>query len=91
MQYWIFQIVSFKILDEFLNYRSQRRREAADDQSPWVHADNFHLLFGKGFDGATVGMATVGTMCGDRSGGVNQVNPICQFFHPIFVVRACLA
>jgi len=58
-----------------LNYRlGQKRANRDNPASPWVHADNFHLLFGSNFDGGTVGMATVETMCGERSGGVNQVS-----------------
>jgi len=41
--------------------------------SPWVYTDNVHLLYGGDFQGSTIGMATVGSMCGSRSGGVNQV------------------
>ena len=45
----------------------------SNPDSPWLHTDNVHLLYGGDFQGSTIGMATVGSMCGSRSGGVNQV------------------
>lgn len=63
----------FKILNEFLAFCNKRKSTNGPD-SPWARADNFHLLYGRDFDGITVGMANVKAMCGDRSGGVNQVS-----------------
>nr|CAB3219988.1 disintegrin and metalloproteinase domain-containing protein 12 [Phallusia mammillata] len=60
-----------EVLNEFLSYRQKKIKSDPPD-SPWVFVDNVQLLYGNNFDGATIGMATVGTMCGTRSGGVNE-------------------
>ncbi|CAK8682793.1 unnamed protein product [Clavelina lepadiformis] len=60
-----------EVLDAFLTYRQDRLSNAPAD-SPWRYTDNAQLLYGRDFDGTTIGMASVGTMCTSRSGGVNQ-------------------
>lgn len=59
------------VLNNFLKYRKDRIRSVSND-SPWRYTDNAQLLYGGDFEGSTVGMATVSSMCGFRSGGVNM-------------------
>ena len=84
-----------KVLDEFLQYCQRRKAEDLAKglmSSPWVIADNFQLLFGLDFNGTTIGMATVNTMCSDKSGGVNQVSfsVNSRSFPLLFVLLMCL-
>uniref|UniRef100_H2YZ98 Uncharacterized protein n=1 Tax=Ciona savignyi TaxID=51511 RepID=H2YZ98_CIOSA len=60
-----------EVLNEFLSYRQNKIRTDSVD-SPWRYTDNAQLLYGGSFDGTTIGMASVKTMCSSRSGGVNQ-------------------
>lgn len=59
------------VLNKFLEYRKDRLQNSSPN-SPWRYTDNAQLLYGDNFDGSTVGMATVSSMCGIRSGGVNE-------------------
>lgn len=67
------QYMFCQVLNEFLAYRTKKVQEPGNTNSPWKYTDNAQLLFGGDFNGNTLGMATVSSMCGLRSGGVNEV------------------
>ena len=62
----------FQTLNNFLSHRKQRK-STEPSSSAWVYTDNVQLLYGGNFDDSIVGNAPVGSMCDERSGGVNQV------------------
>jgi len=60
-----------KDLDLFVNYRIKRLKDKSAD-NPWHRTDASHLLFGRDFQGTTIGMAHIAVMCGKKSASVNQ-------------------
>ena len=75
-----------QVLDSFLNYRLDKMRSATSNNDPWKYTDNVQLIYGGDFDGDTIGMASVGTMCSTRSGGVDQVRNQMVVFHMIGIL-----
>ncbi|CAG12572.1 unnamed protein product, partial [Tetraodon nigroviridis] len=55
-------------LDAFMRWRN-------DQLVKWKKHDNAHLISGIDFEGATVGLAFIGTLCSGHSVGVVQVRP----------------
>uniref|UniRef100_F6VBC2 Zinc metalloproteinase n=1 Tax=Ciona intestinalis TaxID=7719 RepID=F6VBC2_CIOIN len=68
-----------EVLNEFLSYR-QRKISSEPPNSYWKYTDNAQLLYGGSFEGSTIGMASVKTMCTSRSGGVNQDHQTNVFY-----------
>nr|XP_005991939.1 PREDICTED: disintegrin and metalloproteinase domain-containing protein 28 [Latimeria chalumnae] len=57
--------VSGTTLDRFISWRNSKLNRQKQH-------DNAQLLTNVDFDGSTVGLAFVGTLCGSHSGGINQ-------------------
>ncbi|XP_078487165.1 zinc metalloproteinase-disintegrin-like NaMP isoform X1 [Ciona intestinalis] len=68
-----------EVLNEFLSYR-QSKISSEPSSSYWKYTDNAQLLYGGSFEGSTIGMASVKTMCTSRSGGVNQDHQANVFY-----------
>ena len=75
----LFSNTHTQCLDSFLDYRKENmakeRKLVGESQlkKPWSRTDGAYLLFGGSFDGITIGLAPVGSMCSYRSGNINQV------------------
>ena len=74
-----------KVLGSLRSYVNQQKSNA-NSSSPYSYADNVMLLTHRDFDGTTVGLAFVGTMCSDGlSTSVNQVS----FNKTLVLIKRC--